>query len=198
LRQHLRRELERLSRVLLTGADLTMRQPAGHRASLVILAVLVAGCGAVRGPAGPPAGCATANDTLIVPGCRVGPYTIGMTEADLLTHFGRPSRSWPNQGGGNVSDYEYEGGGVYLRVVAGTVLWVKALSPRFATARGLRVGASALEMKVAFGAPLWVNSVPYPDFTDLTYCFQDASGSIATVDVRNDNVRAIAAGGCTP
>jgi len=144
---------------------------------LSFIVAAVSGCagGETRSISAPLPGCATANDTLIVPGCRIGPIAVGMTEADLLRAIGSPERSSPlgSHQGVSVTIYEYEGRGLRAWVRGDRVNEVWTSDARYATEKGVKVGSSELELRVALGQPSWSRPFSYAvrGNNSVGYCY---------------------------
>lgn len=124
---------------------------------IALTSVVLAGCATGGGEVArtPPPDCVPANDTLIVPGCRIGPVALGLKPADLLNTLGSPNSSMIQST--KTPDlnhiYHYDDFTVFVNTVSGLVSWVFTYSPSYATAEGIRVGVSELEVRVKLGAP---------------------------------------------
>lgn len=104
---------------------------------------------------------ALAAGTLIVPGERVGPYRLGMSSAELGQQLGPPSRTRLN----DVNTvWIYSRLGLEFDVGVDGVDSIRVLSPRYATAEGIKVGASLAEVKAVLGP------ADYRDDSLWAYC----------------------------
>lgn len=106
------------------------------------------------------AGCATSSsyssqttpifDKLIVPGERIGPIVLGMSQADVLKILGEPLQSIIHTDG--HSSYEYKDFWVYISSDS-RVYRVTTNSPEYTTADGIRVGMTEPEVRAKWGKP---------------------------------------------
>jgi hypothetical protein len=81
--------------------------------------------------------------------------------------------------GAEVADHEYENGAVSVRTVNGVVRSLISFSARFATAEGVKVGATELEARALLGKPSWTNR----DIVHNRLCFKGPSGSSSGIHV---------------
>jgi hypothetical protein len=91
------------------------------------------------------------NDNRIVPGVRIGPVFLGMTEGDLYKKLGAPIKtSYHNQG---QTSYEYTTRGLFVDVGLNThvVDLIAIQSAAYSTAGGVTIGSSPLQMKAELG-----------------------------------------------
>ncbi len=97
--------------------------------------------------------CASAppdlNDSLVVPGERVGPVVLGMPLSQLIAVAGTPRRTTLLEGSA-AATYEFDGFSVAAH---DTVYWIIVDSPVYRTAQGAAVGAEQIEARSAFGRP---------------------------------------------
>ena len=109
--------------------------------TIVALAVL---CGA-------PTASSAQNDNLIVPGVRIGPFHLGITDAELYRQFGEPTATQVN--GDVTMNYTYSNVQVSVSPSTHKVIQVTTSDPSFATAEGVTVGTSALALAAKLGVP---------------------------------------------
>jgi len=176
----------------------------------LLLAVLVVGCAAMdRRVTMPPPGCSPNNDTLLVSGCRIGPVALGMTEAELLKFVGPPARSRAYEDV-NGSMYSYDDLELWAKVINGRVSEISigivsrvgGLS-RYATAEGIRLGSTELEVRAKMGQPSWrifQGEVPDADMQWWSYCYQDGTLVRLAGGGAGDagRVRELVVNGCIP
>lgn len=99
-----------------------------------------------------PAAAQTHNDNLIVPGVRIGPVSLGMSEANLYKTLGDPTSTQINNAA-QVINYNYPGLGVSVDRVAHKVTQVTSLDQKYSTAEGIKVGSSGLAVSAKIGIP---------------------------------------------
>jgi hypothetical protein len=119
----------------------------------------------------PPVPATPIYDDLIVPGYRIGPVALGLTEAQLLSIKGAPSKSYE----GDTTWYVYQSDmNVYVRNIGGVrrIVRVNAEDPRYVTKEGLRYGSSLLELKAKMGPPTSF-SAPDAESGYYRYCYSD-------------------------
>lgn len=97
------------------------------------------------------------HDTLIVPGKRIGPVSLGMTASQLFQTMGSPISSFQYDDG--RSDNTFSGEIIATVHNNNKVCKVRTYSSRYATEKGLKVGSSALEVRAVMGSPRIVNDV---------------------------------------
>jgi len=140
-------------------------------ALIVVIGAAVAGCGG-RGTEvarTPPPDCVPQRDNLIVPGCRIGPIAIGMTNEDLLRTLGPPRLSRDQ---GKFVSNQYDSLKITAMVEGGRVGWLFTTDPRYHTAAGVRVGSSIMEATVSLGEPAWKRTNPHSgDAGYVNNCF---------------------------
>src|SRR5215831_344559 len=88
------------------------------------------------------------RDALIVPGERVGPIALGLSEADLLKAAGAPASTLRQ---GNETVYGY--GRISAQIGASGVDLITVDDPRFETADHLRLGLAAPVATSLLGQP---------------------------------------------
>jgi len=120
------------------------------------------------------------NDNLIVPGQRIGPLFLGMTEAQLYKKLGDPVTILNN---GEYTAYYYHGLDVAVLKSTGKVTQVTAESPQYSTSDGIQVGSSLLDVKSKL--PLEV-----PDNVDAANADYHPGNGL-NIGVTNGRVRAI-------
>ena len=100
----------------------------------------------------------TINDNLIVPGERIGPVFLGMTEEQLYRRMGNPVETQQGTGvlnGVPIIGYRYEDIIAIVQPSAHKVVEIQVEGTRYTTAQGVTVGTSVLEMKAKLGRPAW-------------------------------------------
>jgi len=118
----------------------------------LVLALSLAGCGgmfpesdkAEAKPEQKKAPAPVIQDTLIVPGKRIGPVSVGMMVPQLYDVMGEPAQAVKVQG---TERYKFEGLEVVVDDVDESVKMVSTASPAYATAEGLKVGVSELAVR---------------------------------------------------
>jgi hypothetical protein len=91
-------------------------------------------------------------DTLIVPGQRIGPISIGMTAGELLRVAGAPTNSTRFKDGS--ANRFGNGIGAFVADDSGRVFSVNTADPRYRTVGGVGTNSSDLEIRSNFGAPV--------------------------------------------
>jgi outer membrane protein assembly factor BamE (lipoprotein component of BamABCDE complex) len=91
------------------------------------------------------------NDHLIVPWQRIGPVTLGMTADDVVRVLGEPTQK--NQRSFVTVYYWKDDLTVTVKAEDSYVTEICALSPDYATARGLRPGMSDTSVTALMGEP---------------------------------------------
>jgi hypothetical protein len=123
----------------------TRRLPTSFRQSLVA-ASLAAGLSTLL--AIQTLAAQTIRNTLIVPGQRIGPLYLGMSDAELLAAVGPPDQTvnWDK----SAVSYIYENPKLWVVVVKKTrrVGMINTSSSMFRTAEGIGVGSTQLELDV--------------------------------------------------
>ena len=105
------------------------------------------------------------NDHLIVPWRRIGPISLGMTAADVIRILGEPTQK---NGGPVVTVYHWQNElSVTVRTDTLSVTQVCAVSPDYATAKGLRPGLSEDAVAQLMGEPQ--NSRLYRGWWKMSY-----------------------------
>jgi hypothetical protein len=94
------------------------------------------------------------SDHLIVPGERVGPIKLGMTEQEVFNLLGPAKKHFFRFG---TLIYSWEDGDFEINVSPDnhTVYVVKVFSPSYHTAEGVRVGSSEFDLVHLKGLPQW-------------------------------------------
>lgn len=136
-------------------------------ALLVALAASCASGGARREPVIP-----AIHDQTIVFGQRIGPVSLGMTEAQLVEAVGKPDGE--QSYGGNRRALQFPKLKLHVVVDTGRVVFVSPLDATYATADGLRVGASEHHLK-----PIASSAARTERKGTMSYCFAD--GTLVTV-----------------
>jgi hypothetical protein len=124
----------------------------------------------------PPPEAGPIFDWLIVANHRMGPISLGMTEAQLLSAVGDPDESVPNS-------YFWKQLGLTAHVASkqGTVVLLSTADSRWSFADGVRVGMSELRLRSIWGAPSWVRALN----DDVNqYCFKNGT----VIDIREGKV----------
>ncbi|TET71874.1 MAG: M56 family metallopeptidase [Candidatus Aminicenantes bacterium] len=107
----------------------------------------------------------------IVPGVRVGDYTFGMSEDDVLKSLGKPKVIFYGEErytlGNLPRKYYMHFGDVSFLIVDDSVKEITALSPSYKFANGLGVGDSEQKIKEVFGDDFQIEETKWKDF--LTY-----------------------------
>jgi len=94
----------------------------------------------------------TQNDNLIVPGVRIGPVDLGMSERAVFKKFGDPARASFDNNDTIVSLF-YPTFIVTVDKKIDKVTQVTTSDPRYATANGVKVGISNLVATKKLGIP---------------------------------------------
>jgi hypothetical protein len=84
------------------------------------------------------------QDTVIVPGKRIGPVSVGMLVPQLYDVMGEPAQAVKTQG---TERYKFEELEVIVDEVDQSVKTVSTASPAYATGEGLKVGVSELAVR---------------------------------------------------
>jgi hypothetical protein len=114
------------------------------------------------------------DDHLIVPGVRLGPVHLGITDVELYRQLGDPQSTQPN---GDVSmNYTYSNFGVSVSTHTHKVIQVLALDASYATAEGIKVGSSHLAIAAKLGIPRG------PCNRECTYYYKGGLGLGTTED----------------
>lgn len=94
-------------------------------------------------------------DELIVLGRRVGPVSLGMHVRDLYGAMGSPDQVLKYSDG--TTGYSWNRAGIFTAVWDRTqqVFRITVESPTYATAEGIRVGTTELEVQAKLGPPIW-------------------------------------------
>ncbi len=107
----------------------------------------------------------------IVPGVRVGDYTFGMSEDDVLESLGKPKVIFYGEKRYTLDNlprkYYMHFGDVSFLIVDDSVKEITAISPYYKFANGLGVGASEQKIKQVFGDDFQLKETKWKDF--LTY-----------------------------
>jgi bla regulator protein BlaR1 len=132
----------------------------GAGSSPVLAVVLLASLGAVtlteaRQASGERTAAPDRQTNLIVPGERVGQFTIGVTKAELIDKLGRPRTAFYGE---DTFALDHLPNSYYLvfrelsfRIQEGRAQEIAALSPRWKLASGVAVGVSEEEVRRAMG-----------------------------------------------
>ena len=105
---------------------------------------------------------------VIVPGIRVGDYTLGMSKDDVLKYMGKPKLIFYREEKYTLDNLPREYFMVYddisFGVVDDSVEGISALSPLYKFANGLGVGDSEQKIKQAFGNNFHLRETKWKDF----------------------------------
>ncbi len=115
--------------------------------------LLVAACGPSMGNRLVEPPTAAPRDEMVVPGGRIGPIALGMSAATLFNTLGTPDESNRFK---DAQAIHYKSVGLRTTVLDSyqQVINVHTDEPRYATAEGIRVGASELEVRAKLGPPV--------------------------------------------
>lgn len=148
-------------------------------ASILITLGAIAACRVQGPPLPPPPTTPPVQDHLVVPGKRVGPISIGMTQDQLFAAMGLPADSYqyPNSVGhvyerhNNDDQSFYNGLEVSVRKSASQVQSVQIgkFNSGYATAEGVTVGTAERKVRELLGPPLQVRLKTA--HTHDTYCY---------------------------
>lgn len=131
------------------------------------------------------------DDNVIVPGERIGPVFLGMTDADLYKKFGNPLES--KQTGTGFTAYFYSTFMVYVDLSTHKVASIT--SPvgstgysGYATREGIKVGSSALEVQAKLPQSTLKLDSPAPGYSRYNYpsgmvLSLDPSGKVFNIEV---------------
>ena len=107
-------------------------------------------------------------DKTIVPGVRVGEYTFGMSEDDVLESLGKPKGIFYGDKKYTLDNlprqYFMHFGDVSFHIVNDSVKGITVLSPSYKLPNGLRVGDSEQKIKKAFGKDFHIEEGRGKDF----------------------------------
>lgn len=135
------------------------------------------------------------HDRAIVFGQRVGPVSLGMTEEQLFAAVGEVAAT---SYGGNRAGYRYAKLALNVVIDTGRVVSIGPTDGTYATAAGVRVGASEATLQAS--APPAAATQRHG--TTATYCYADHTlvtvGATATPVCAAGTVCDIVLGGCTP
>lgn len=131
------------------------------------------------------------DDNLIVPGERIGPVFLGMTDADLYKKFGNPSES--KLTGTGFSAYFYDTFMVYVGVSTHKVASITSPAGNnrhsgYATREGIKVGSSGLEVQAKLPPTTLTVDSPVAGYSRYNYrggmvLSLDPSGKVYTIEV---------------
>lgn len=112
------------------------------------------------------------DDNLIVPGERIGPVFLGMTDADLYKKFGNPSES--KLTGTGYTAYFYNTFMVYVGVSTHKVASITSPAGNtgysgYASREGIKVGSSALEVQAKLPPATLTMDSPAPGYSRYNY-----------------------------
>ncbi len=136
----------------------------GHIRPLLTRIVMIVFC-AMANVA--PGAAQSQTDNLIVPGVRVGPVTLGMTDVDLYKMLGDPARTDVTSDGARIH-YVYSSLDVGVDRDSHIVVAVETHDPSYATAEGIKFGSSSLALMVAKLGPQEAGSCGPPDLCEYT------------------------------
>lgn len=145
-------------------------------ASLAVAAVVLGGCASMPEPPAKPI-----YDSAVVPGVRIGPAALGMTEANMLQWLGEPSKT--NSYGNRDNQYIYADRGLWIGFEGGRAEGIAASQSRYATSDGISVGASELKLRTTWGQPK--SRMQRGDY-HVQYCF--SNGIRASVELQSRRV----------
>lgn len=137
------------------------------RSPCFLIFVLLTACAGPRLSPAERTSLLAVKDTVIMPGQRIGPVFIGMTEAELYDHLGSPAQTVHGDDSSRV-DYDWSDIGVGVNTRKHVVVSVYATGTRYATAGGVTVGTTELELMARLGAP---SATAQADFDVTHYCF---------------------------
>lgn len=143
-------------------------------ASFTLIAALLASCEST--PAVP-------NDSLIVPGERVGGIQIGMPLSALLQAKGTPLSTVPMANTEGATTYAFEGMSVAAR---DNVYWIIAENPRFHTANGIAPGSEQITARAAFGKPQCVvtrGDETIYDYANVYFTVDNGTGKVRQIGI---------------
>jgi len=142
-----------------------------HAVSIIVVALLTAACAGGKDPSQYRSiQCTPRNDSLIVPGERIGRVCLGMSLAELHRNMGEPVGLFGTSSG-NVhfgampGNYAAGTGQITAHFGAEIVDQISVRVSDYATREGLRVGSSALAVRSAPGPP--------DTAADWRYCYRD-------------------------
>jgi hypothetical protein len=125
-----------------------------------------------------------ADDNLIVPGERVGPVFLGMTEQQLYHKLGEPTRTRTAPG---TVNYSYPTLQVDVDAVTHKVWEIDPSGSRYSTAEGVAEGSSSLAVRTQLVGPYSNRSVPGYTIHDyangLTVWVVDSTGKVSGLSV---------------
>jgi len=111
------------------------------------------------------------TDRIIVPGVRVGEYTFGISEDDVLESLGKPKVIFYGSEKYTLDNlprtYYMSFDDVSFRILDDSVKEITVLSPSYKFANGLGVGDSEQKIKQVFGDDFQIKETEWKDF--LTY-----------------------------
>jgi hypothetical protein len=97
---------------------------------------------------------AAKNDNLIVPGVRIGPVSLGMSDADLYKMLGDPTQTMTEGVDmGRAIQYVFPKLSIVVSKATHRVTQVTTLDPGYSTADGIKVGSSGLAVSTKLGIP---------------------------------------------
>ena len=97
---------------------------------------------------------AAKNDNLIVPGVRIGPVSLGMSDADAYKLLGDPIRTMTEGVDmGRAIQYDFPKLSIVVSRSTHRITQVTTLDTGYATADGIRVGSSGLAVSTKLGIP---------------------------------------------
>lgn len=95
------------------------------------------------------------NDNLIVPGVRIGPVSLGMTDADVYKTLGEPTSTLTvGSADGGINYYWGNLYSVHVDKDTHRVTQVTTSDQKYSTTEGIKVGSSLLAVSVKLRIPL--------------------------------------------
>lgn len=144
-------------------------------AAVLFSSALLTGCASVP-PLPAPPNQLPPDDSLIVPGTRIGPVAIGMTSKQVLQAKGTPSNSIFRYTDAAVYPYDQNKYSVVVDDATQQVWRVTTFSDQYQTAEGVGVGSSELEMRANLGNPDSSTNWDKADPPTYLYCYDKGLG----------------------
>jgi len=124
------------------------------------------------------------NDKQIVPGIRVGPVSVGMSDADLYKVLGDPTDTDTLHYRPSIA-YRYTSFFVIVNRDSHKVTQIATSDPSYSTAEGIKAGSSGLGVSVKYGvpgpcSPVYGCNYNYPNGISLGI---NPNGSVSSISV---------------